>query len=49
LPRYSLMSISVFIFLGQIKNIYFKYLILFLFVLLHILTLIFFSRGYFVS
>lgn len=49
LPRYSLMSISVFIFLGQLKNIYLKALILLIFIILHVLTLAFFSRGYFIS
>lgn len=48
-PRYSLFSLSFFIYLAQIKNKWIKISIaLFLFVL-HIMTLAFFGQGYFIS
>lgn len=49
LPRYSLMSISVFIYLSQIKNNLIKTLITIIFIILHIFALAFFSQGYFIS
>jgi len=49
IPRYSLFSISIFIYLGQLKNNYIKYLILIIFVILHILLLGYFTQGYFIS
>lgn len=48
-PRYSLLSISVFIFLSQIKSDKIKYILLGVFVLLHMLLLGLFSQGYFIS
>ncbi len=49
IPRYSLFSISFFIYLAQVKNIFIKYLILVIFIFLHILLLGYFTQGYFIS
>ncbi|MGB9707488.1 MAG: hypothetical protein ACPL1D_01915 [Microgenomates group bacterium] len=49
IPRYSLFSLSFFVFLAKIKSYFFKFLILFFFLIFHILMLAFFSQGYFVS
>jgi Gpi18-like mannosyltransferase len=49
IPRYSLFSISFFIYLSQIKNISIKYLILIIFIILHVLLLGYFTQGYFIS
>ncbi len=49
LPRYALMSISVFLFLSEIENKSIKILILSLFSILHIILFLFFIQGYFVS
>ncbi len=49
LPRYSLMSISVFIYLAQIKNTLIKTIILSIFIIAHFFALAFFSQGYFIS
>lgn len=49
LPRYSLISISIFIYLAQIKNILVKILMIIIFIILHFFALAFFSQGYFVS
>jgi Gpi18-like mannosyltransferase len=49
IPRFSLMSLSFFIYLSQIKNVFIKYLILGIFLILHILLLGYFTQGYFIS
>ncbi len=49
IPRYALFSISFFIYLSQIKNVFIKYLIIGIFLILHILLLGYFSQGYFIS
>lgn len=49
IPRYSLFSLSFFIFVSKIKNPLFKIFFLIIFFLFHILILGFFSQGYFVS
>ena len=49
IPRFSLMSLSVFIYLAHIKNVFIKYLILIIFLTLHVLLLGYFTQGYFVS
>ncbi len=49
IPRYSLFSISIFIYLAQIKNNLIKYLIFIVFLILHILLLGYFTQGYFIS
>jgi len=49
IPRYSLFSISFFIYLSQIKNNLIKYLIFIVFLILHILLLGYFTQGYFIS
>lgn len=49
IPRYSLFSLSFFIYISQIKNSFIKYLILSIFLFLHILLLGFFTQGYFIS
>jgi len=48
-PRYSLFSLSFFIYLSQIKNVFVKYLIIGIFLILHILLLGYFAQGYFIS
>lgn len=48
-PRFALMSLSTFIFLGELKSQRIKLCILFLFSLLHLILLAFFIQGYFVS
>lgn len=49
IPRYAIMSLISFIPLMQIKNVYFKSVILFVFLLLHVILLTYFTQGYFVS
>ncbi len=49
IPRYSLFSLSFFIYIAQIKNNFVKYLILFIFLFLHVLLLGYFTQGYFIS
>jgi len=49
IPRYSLFSLSLFIYISNIKNNFYKYLILLVFLLLHVLLLGYFVQGYFVS
>jgi len=49
IPRYSLFSLSFFIYLAQIKNNLIKYLIFIVFLILHILLLGYFTQGYFIS
>lgn len=49
IPRYSMMSLSVFLFLGETKNATIKTLVLALFALLHILFFAFFMQGYYVT
>jgi Gpi18-like mannosyltransferase len=49
IPRYSLFSLSFFIYIVQIKNNFVKYLILFTFLFLHVLLLGYFTQGYFIS
>ena len=48
-PRYALMSLSVFIFLGEIKKTRIKILMGALFFILHVVLLSFFIQGYFVG
>lgn len=49
IPRYSLFSISLFIYIAKIKNNFLKFFILTIFLIFHILFLAFFSQGYFIS
>ncbi|PIU36464.1 hypothetical protein CO005_00980 [Candidatus Roizmanbacteria bacterium CG_4_8_14_3_um_filter_34_9] len=49
IPRYSLFSLSFFIYIAQIKSNFIKYFIFGIFVILHILLLGYFSQGYFIS
>jgi len=49
IPRYSLFSLSFFIYLAQIKNNFIKYFILLIFIIVHILLLGYFTQGYFIS
>jgi len=49
IPRYSLFSLSIFIYIAQIKNTLVRYLILLIFLFLHILLLGYFTQGYFIS
>ena len=49
IPRYSLLSLSFFIFWGKFKKQRWQKLLLFLFFLLHLFFLGFFVQGYFVS
>lgn len=48
-PRYALFSLSFFIALSRIKNLFFKILIAIIFFILHFILLGFFIQGYFVS
>ena len=48
-PRFSLLSLSFFVFLAQIKNGKLKLGIALIFILLHTVLLAFFIQGYFVS
>ncbi|MFN4213018.1 MAG: hypothetical protein ACK4FL_03615 [Microgenomates group bacterium] len=49
LPRYSLFSLSFFIYLSQIKNKLIKISIILVFLIFHLITLAFFGQGYFIS
>ncbi len=49
IPRYALFSLSAFIYLGQLKQTWIKWLIAAGFVVLHILILGFFVQGYFIG
>ncbi len=49
IPRYVLFSLSFFIYLAQIKNVFIKYLVIGIFLIFHILLLGYFSQGYFIS
>lgn len=49
IPRYSLMSISFFIYLTEIKNQSIKIILALIFVVFHIVLLAFFAQGYFIS
>ena len=49
IPRYALLSLSVFIFLGSVKNKTIKISLLIFFILLRTILFSLFSRGYFVS
>ncbi len=48
-PRYALFSLSFFIALSQIKNVYVKLLLVISFLFFHIMLFGFFIQGYFVS
>lgn len=49
IPRYSLLSFSIFFVLGEIRNTVFKVVLLTLFIVLHIIMFAFFVQGYFVT
>jgi hypothetical protein len=49
IPRYALLSVSIFIFLSQIKNNWIKITMAIIFLIFHILVLGFFGQGYFIS
>ncbi|MBI5122872.1 hypothetical protein HZA75_03360 [Candidatus Roizmanbacteria bacterium] len=49
IPRYSLFSLSFFLYLSQLKNNLIKYFILVIFLVLHILLLGYYTQGYFIS
>ena len=49
LPRFSLLSLSFFIYLAQIKNNFIKYLLVGIFLIFHIILLGYFTQGYFIS
>lgn len=49
IPRFALMSLSLFLFLGEIRNRYIKLIIIALFAFFHILIMGLFIQGYFVS
>lgn len=49
IPRYSLLSLSFFIRLAEIKSIRIKTLVLLLFAISHVILLYFFIQGYFIS
>lgn len=49
IPRYSMMSISIYFFLSEIKSTLLKSVLLFIFVILHIIFLALFIQGYYVT
>jgi hypothetical protein len=49
IPRYSLMSISFFIYLTEIKDKSIKIILALIFLIFHIVLLAYFTQGYFVS
>lgn len=49
IPRYTLLSISIFLFLGEIKNTALKIGLAAIFVFFHVLMFAFFVQGYFVT
>lgn len=49
IPRYTLLSLSIFIALAEMKNTLYKYLLLLLFTILHIMLYAFFVQGYYVT
>ena len=49
IPRYSLLSLSFFIYIGLLKNVRMRLLICFIFALLHVALVTLFIQGYFVS
>jgi len=48
-PRYSLLSLSIFLYLGEIKNRGLKLIIIGGFIILHIILFAFFVQGYYVT
>ena len=48
-PRYALFSLSFFLYLAEIGNIWAKMIIALVFLILHVVLLGFFSQGYFIS
>ncbi|MCL4375100.1 hypothetical protein M1523_04555 [Patescibacteria group bacterium] len=48
-PRYALMSLTVFIYLGQIKTESVKIMVAIAFIVLHLVTLGYFIQGYFIG
>lgn len=49
IPRYSLLSISIFIYLAEIKQKWTKIILALIFILFHIILLAYFSQGYFIA
>ncbi len=49
IPRYSMMSLSIFLFLGEMKNARIKTAVLIFFILFHILLFGLFIQGYYVT
>jgi len=49
IPRFTLLSLSMFIFLAEIKNKWIKIVVVVIFFILHIVVLGFFGQGYFIS
>lgn len=49
LPRYALISFGFFIVLARVQHIFSKLLLIFLFLLVHIILFVFFLKGYFIS
>jgi hypothetical protein len=49
IPRYALLSFSVFLYVGQIKQSWIKASIAVAFIILHVLIMGFFVQGYFIS
>lgn len=49
IPRYALLSISFFVYLALLKNVRFKQVLCFIFILLHVALVTLFIQGYFVS
>ncbi len=49
IPRYALLSLSAFVFLGQLKQTWIKILLIIVFLILHVVTLGLFTQGYFIG
>lgn len=48
-PRYSLMSLSFFVYLTEIREIWVKMILALIFLVFHVILLAFFAQGYFIS
>ena len=49
IPRYALLSLSLFLYLGEMKNKFVRISVAVLFAFLHVVLLGFFIQGYFVG
>jgi hypothetical protein len=49
IPRYSLMSLSFFVYLTELKSKWVKMILALIFAIFHVILLAFFAQGYFIS